>query len=170
MMLLVCQFIYLIFFQNHLLKTGDMQYSVNGLFNNTVTNSGYTEHQMTERLVKRDRDFYESNSEIHNNNTRFSSDLHIPTANLTTFQKSPFYCRLKIYNHLPTSIKNTSHNINEFRSVLKSFLLVNSFPGRNILFGITIEILAQCNHLKSKHLNIFTCNITQYHSILLLLI
>ena len=38
----------------------------------------------------RNRDLYESNSEIHNINTRFSSDLHTPTANLTTFQKGPF--------------------------------------------------------------------------------
>jgi len=87
-----------------LLKTGDMQYSVNGSFNNTVTNSGYTEHQMTERLVNRDRDLYESNSETHNINTRFRFDLHTPTANLTTFQKGPFYFGIKVFNHLPTSI------------------------------------------------------------------
>jgi hypothetical protein len=39
----------------------------------------------------RDLRVYESNSEIHNINTRSSSDLHTPTANLTTFQKEPFY-------------------------------------------------------------------------------
>ena len=33
----------------------------------------------------------------------------------------------KIFNHLPTSIKKTSHDINQFRSVLKSFLTINSF-------------------------------------------
>ena len=110
-----------------MLKTGDMQYSVNGLFNNTVTNSGYTEHQMTERLVNRDGDLYESNSEIHNINTRFRSYLHTPTANLMTFQKGPFYFGIKVFNHLPTSIKTTFHDINQFRSVLKGFLLLNSF-------------------------------------------
>jgi len=78
-------------------------------------------------FVARNRDVYESNSEIHNINTRFSSDLHTPTANLTTFQKGPFYFGIEVYNHLPTSIKNTSHNINQFRFVLKSFLLLNSF-------------------------------------------
>jgi hypothetical protein len=45
------------------------------------------------------------NSEIHNITTRFSPDLHTPTANLTTFQKGPFYFGIK----LPTSIKNTPH-------------------------------------------------------------
>jgi len=53
---------------------------------------------------------YESNSEIHNINTRFSSDLHTPTANLTSFQKIPFYFGIKVFNHLPTSIKNTAHD------------------------------------------------------------
>jgi len=38
----------------------------------------------------------------------------------------PFYFGIKIFIHLPTSIKNTSHDTNQFRSVLKS-LLVNSF-------------------------------------------
>jgi hypothetical protein len=52
---------------------------------------------------------YESNSEIPNINTRFSSDLHTPTANLTS-QKGPFYFGIKIFNHLPTSIKNTFHD------------------------------------------------------------
>jgi hypothetical protein len=73
------------------------------------------------------RDLYESNSEIYNINTRFSPDLHTPTANLTTFQKGPFYFRIKVFNHLPTSIKKTSHDIKQFRFVLKSFLIINSF-------------------------------------------
>jgi hypothetical protein len=46
-------------------------------------------------FVAENRDLYESNSEIHNINTRFSFDLHIPTANLTTFQKVPFILELK---------------------------------------------------------------------------
>jgi len=77
-------------------------------------------------FVAKNRDLYKMNSEIHNINTRFSSDLHTRTANLTTFQKGAFYFGIKVFNHLPTSIKNTSHDINQFRSVLKSFLPINS--------------------------------------------
>jgi hypothetical protein len=55
-------------------------------------------------FVAKNKDLYELNSEIHNINTRFSSDLHTPTANLTTFQKGPFYFEIKVFNHLPTSI------------------------------------------------------------------
>jgi hypothetical protein len=68
-------------------------------------------------LLPRNRDSYESNSEIHNINTRFSLDLHTSTANLTTFQKGHFYFGIKVFNHLPTSIKNTSHDINQFGSI-----------------------------------------------------
>jgi hypothetical protein len=78
-------------------------------------------------FVAKNRDLYESNYKIHNINTRFSSDLHTPTANLTTFQNVPFYFGIKFFNHLPTSLKKTSHDINQFRSVLKSFLIINSF-------------------------------------------
>jgi len=42
-------------------------------------------------FVAKNRDLYESNSEIHNINTRFSSDLQTPNANLTTFQKDPLF-------------------------------------------------------------------------------
>ena len=77
-------------------------------------------------FVANNRNLYESNSEIHNINTRFCSDLHTATANLTTFQKVSFYFGIKVFNHLPTSIKNTSHYIDQFRSVLKIFLLINS--------------------------------------------
>jgi hypothetical protein len=66
-------------------------------------------------------------NQIHNINTTFSSDLHTPTANLTTFQKGPFYFGMKVFNHLPTNIKKTSRDINQFRSSLKSFLVINSF-------------------------------------------
>ena len=65
-------------------------------------------------FVAKNNNLYESNSEIHNSSTRFNSDLHSPTANLT-FQKGPFYIGIKVFNHLPTSIKNTSHDIKQFR-------------------------------------------------------
>jgi hypothetical protein len=78
-------------------------------------------------FVTKNRHLYESNSEIHIINTRFGSYLHIPTANLTTSQKDPFYSGIKVFNHLPTSIKNTSHDINQFTCVLKIILLINSF-------------------------------------------
>jgi hypothetical protein len=62
-------------------------------------------------LVAKNRDLKASNSEIHNINTRFSFALHTAAGNLTTFQKGLYYFGIKIFNHLPTSIKNTSHDM-----------------------------------------------------------
>ena len=77
-------------------------------------------------FVAKNRDLYEFNAEIHNINTKFSSDLlQLETSQLS--KKSPFYFGIKVFNHLRTSIKNTSHDIKQIRSVLESFLLINSF-------------------------------------------
>ena len=59
-------------------------------------------------FVAKNRDLYELNSEIHNTNTTFSSDLHTPTANLTTFQKGPFHFGIKFINRFPNRIKNNT--------------------------------------------------------------
>jgi len=69
-------------------------------------------------FVAKNRDSYESNSEIHNINTRFSCDLHTPTANLTNFQKGPFYFGIKVFKYLPTDIKTTFYDIKQFRFTL----------------------------------------------------
>jgi len=56
-------------------------------------------------FVAKNRDLYESNSEIYNFNNRFSSDLHTPTANLTNFQKGPFILELKSLITFPLTQK-----------------------------------------------------------------
>ena len=78
-------------------------------------------------FVAKNRDLYELNSEIHNINTRYSSDLHTPMANLATFQKGLYYFGIKVFNHLPTSIKKLSHDKNQCKIALKNFLFINSF-------------------------------------------
>ena len=49
-----------------------------------------------------------SNSQVHKINTRQTFDLHVPTANLTIYQKGVYFSGIKIYNHLPTAIKDLS--------------------------------------------------------------
>ena len=65
--------------------------------------------------------------QFNNINSGFISDLRTATANLRNFQKAPFYYGIKIFNHFLTNNKNTSHEINQVRSSLKCFLLINSF-------------------------------------------
>jgi len=67
-----------------------------------------------------------SNSPVHKINTRQTSDLYVPTANLTKYQKVVCYSVIKIHNHLPTANKDLSGDNNKFKLALKRYLLHNS--------------------------------------------
>ena len=60
-----------------------------------------------------------SNSQVHKINTRQTFDLYVPTANLTIYQKGVYYSGIKIYSHLPTTIKDLSDDQNKFKLALK---------------------------------------------------
>jgi len=53
--------------------------------------------------------------------------VYVPAANLTTYQKGVYYSGIKIYNHLPTAIKDLSDDENKFKLALKRYLLHNYF-------------------------------------------
>jgi hypothetical protein len=74
-------------------------------------------------FVAKNTDLYELNSEIHNINTIFSSDLHTLTANLT-FQKEPFYFGIKFFNYLPTNIEILAQ-CSHFKSKFLNHLICN---------------------------------------------
>jgi hypothetical protein len=78
-------------------------------------------------FVVKNRGFFKMNSDVHNFNTRYNHNLHIPTANLTLFQNRVWYSGIKIYNHLPATLKQRSYDIFKFKTALKRFLLTNSF-------------------------------------------
>jgi hypothetical protein len=54
--------------------------------------------------------------------TRQTSDLYVPTANLTIYQKGVYYSGIKVYSHLPTAIKELSGDMNKFKLALKRYL------------------------------------------------
>jgi hypothetical protein len=60
-------------------------------------------------------------------NTRQTSNLYLPTANLAIYQKGVYYSGIKIYNHLPAAVKDLSGDKNKFKLALKRYLLHNSF-------------------------------------------
>jgi hypothetical protein len=64
---------------------------------------------------------------FHSINIRYNSNLHRPLVNSTTYKKGTSYAGIKIFNNLPTDIKNVSHNVKQFRLALSDFLHVNSF-------------------------------------------
>jgi hypothetical protein len=60
-------------------------------------------------------------------NTRHNNSLHYPTCNLTVFQKGTYYFGIKVFNNLPSRMKNLAHDAKQFRTAVKRFLLLNSF-------------------------------------------
>ena len=87
-------------------------------------------------FVNKYKDQFLSNSQVHKINTRQTFDLYVPTANLTIYQKGIYYSGIKIYNHLPTAIKDLSDDKNKFKLALKRYLLHNSFYSLEEYFNI----------------------------------
>jgi hypothetical protein len=52
-------------------------------------------------FVSNNRVQYFANSEIHNINTRHTSNLHLPRAHMNIYQKGVYYLGIKIFNSLP---------------------------------------------------------------------
>jgi hypothetical protein len=78
-------------------------------------------------FVTKNKDQFLSNSQVHKINTRQTFELYVPTTNLTVYQKGVCYSGIKIYNHLPTAIKDLSDYKNKFKLALKRYLLHYSF-------------------------------------------
>lgn len=68
-----------------------------------------------------------ANSQVHTFHTRSQNDLHLPTANLTVFQRGVYFSGVKIFNNLPTDLKHTLYDVHKFKRALKRFLLEKSF-------------------------------------------
>jgi len=67
------------------------------------------------------------NSDIHGRNTSYGSDFHQTISNLTLYQRGSYHMGLKVFNSLPTYIKDIHCNVKEFKSLLKNFLFSKSF-------------------------------------------
>ena len=78
-------------------------------------------------FVIKNRGFFQSNSEIHNLNTCFNHNLHLPSTNLTLVQKGVLHSGSKIYNHLPSNIKALSNYAKRFKHTLKNYLTEHFF-------------------------------------------
>jgi hypothetical protein len=49
---------------------------------------------------------FRTNANVHSVNTRRKHYLHKPTANLSCFQKSAYYARIKMFNNLPSDLES----------------------------------------------------------------
>ena len=69
-------------------------------------------------FVTKNGGLFLSNSEIHDLNTCFNYNLHLPSTNLTLVQKGVLFTGSKIYNHLPSTMKALSNDAKRFKSAL----------------------------------------------------
>jgi hypothetical protein len=65
---------------------------------------------------------FQTNSSVHNINTRNKHHLHRPVANLSCFQKGTSYSAIRIFNSLPRSITNLKNEKTQFKvALIKGF-------------------------------------------------
>jgi hypothetical protein len=95
-------------------------------------------------FVAKNRNLFKSNSNIHGFSTRYGNDFHLPSAKLKLFQKEVFYSGIKTYNHLPKTIKELSHDVKQFRLVLKTFVTSKSFYSLEEYFDINWKQVMFC--------------------------
>jgi hypothetical protein len=67
------------------------------------------------------------NNEIHEYITRSHGNLYVPIVNTSKFDKGTYITGIKVYNHLPRSIKILTNDEKSFKFTLKRFLYHHSF-------------------------------------------
>jgi hypothetical protein len=60
-------------------------------------------------------------------NTRQKYNFHLPSSNLSLYQKGVYFTGIKVYNNLPQNIKNLSNDTKQYKSELKNYLHAHSF-------------------------------------------
>jgi hypothetical protein len=72
-------------------------------------------------------------------NTRQKYNYHLPSSNLSLFQKEVYFTGIKMFNNLPQSIKNLSNGTKQFKSALKNYLHAHSFYSIDEYISVNIE-------------------------------
>jgi len=78
-------------------------------------------------FVIKNKNLFATNQNFQTINTRYNSDLHLPTCNLTLFQKGAYFSGIKLFNHLPQTLKCLSVDIKAFKLALLRFLKQHYF-------------------------------------------
>jgi hypothetical protein len=79
-----------------------------------------------------------TNNELHEYKARIYN-LHLPVVNLVKFDEGAYITSIKVFNHLPQSIKILINNEKSFKTILKGFLYQDSFYCMNKCYQCTGE-------------------------------
>jgi hypothetical protein len=71
--------------------------------------------------------YFQTNSSVHDINTRYKNQLHMPSVRLSAIQRGTTYSAIKIFNKLPPSISSLKKDKLVFKSVLRKYLLTHGF-------------------------------------------
>jgi hypothetical protein len=71
--------------------------------------------------------YFQTNSSVHDINTRYKNQLHISSLILSAIQKGISYSAIKIFNKLPPSISTLKNDKLVFKSALRNYLLTHVF-------------------------------------------
>jgi hypothetical protein len=74
-------------------------------------------------FVIKNKHLFHTNNKTDSIHTRFTTNLHPPTAHLTKFQNSVHYSAIKIFNNLPQDIKDLANEVTPFRNTFYSYIL-----------------------------------------------
>jgi len=70
---------------------------------------------------------YQTNSSVHDMNTRLQNKLHVPSVRLSSMGRGVYYSSVKIFNQLPQNIFKYCNNIHTFKTLLIDYLVKNAF-------------------------------------------
>ena len=79
---------------------------------------------------------FQTNSSVHNIETKNTGHFHGPIANLSCFQKSAFYSGIRIFNSLPRELTNLKNEKAKFKVALKRYL--------NTYFFYSVDAFLMC--------------------------
>ena len=83
---------------------------------------------------------FQTNSSIHNINTKNKHHFHRPNAKLSCFQKSTFYAGIRIFNSLQRSLTILKNEKAKFKLALREYLNTHCFYSVYTFFICTDDL------------------------------
>jgi hypothetical protein len=91
-------------------------------------------------FIVNNQENFQTNSSIHNINTRSKHHFHRQNSNLSCFQKSAFYAGLRIFNSLLRSLTILKHGKPKFKVALRNCLNTHSFYSVGEFFMFKVDL------------------------------
>ena len=79
------------------------------------------------KSVIKNRDYFVTNKNCYEVNTRQNINLHMHQVNLAIYGKGVYHTAVKVFNGLPYNFKEISNNPKKFKANLRDFLYSDSF-------------------------------------------